>query len=97
MSDHIVLTRFKVAHTAGYKCEVCGKPTAIHDGQLAHRIPQRKWCIRKWGAEVLHHPLNLAWTCSTGCNAAVSIAGWPVRCAELVERIREAMDESVSR
>ena len=78
---------------AGGRCEVCRKPTPLHLGQLAHRIPQRKWCVKKWGADVIHHPLNLAWTCSLECNAAVSIGGWPVRCAELVEEIRSAMDD----
>ena len=89
-------TRETVATRAKYRCEVCGKPTPMNEGQLAHRIPQRKWCIKKWGIDVIHHPLNMAWTCGLACNNIVSIGGWPVRQAELVEEIREAMNESVS-
>ena len=85
--------RRSVFARAGGSCEVCGKGTTLHSGQLAHRIPQRKWCIHKWGAEVVHHPLNMAWVCGLACNNIVSIGGWPVACEELVKQIQEVMDE----
>jgi len=56
--------------------------------ELAHRIPQTKWALRKYGAEVIHHRLNLVATCHKH-NAAMmrGVKGEMER--RLVELIRE--------
>lgn len=71
---------------AGWKCEICGKPVAYNGTpQVAHRIPQRM--IRKYGKEVIHHPLNLMAACSLKCNDKASISNQPVMIAALVSQI----------
>lgn len=54
------------------KCKVCGKPIGL-DAQLAHRIPQRKWCINHFGERVIHHSMNMVLVCSLDCNCAAEI------------------------
>jgi hypothetical protein len=66
-------TRVAIYNAQGGRCAECGKRLAFSSFQLAHRIPQRKWCIRKWGKTVIHHPLNMAAVCSLRCNAAIQI------------------------
>lgn len=57
----------------GGRCYICHAP--LHDGnmQLAHRIPQRKWCLKKWGAAVIHHPKNMVLVCGLECNARAQL------------------------
>jgi hypothetical protein len=81
-------TRQQVATRAAYRCEVCGKPTPWGRGQLAHRIPQRKRNLKKYGKRIIHHPRNLAWTCSLECNAAVSLGAHTAEIERLAEDIR---------
>lgn len=51
----------------------CGNSVYIYGTpQIAHRIPQRRHIIRKYGKEIVHHPVNLRATCSLKCNASVS-------------------------
>lgn len=73
---------------AGYMCEVCGKALRMGQPQLAHRIPQTKANIWKYGSKVIHHRLNLAPVCSLKCNGAVDIRNNPGAIAELLERIK---------
>lgn len=54
------------------RCEVCGAPLNDYF-ELAHRIPQRKHLIKKYGKDVIHHPLNLRVTCRGRCNDSVSV------------------------
>lgn len=68
------------------RCRHCGKPVAW-PGQLAHLIPQSKAMLRRYGKEVIHHPLNLALVCGLACNDAVSISNHLVAENELVKRI----------
>lgn len=89
-SDIEDTTRY-VAQRAGYRCEVCGKPTPLFDGQLAHKIPQRKHLLKLYGSMVIHHPLNMVWTCSLECNAKVSIGGRVIEIERLVSRIKAAL------
>jgi hypothetical protein len=76
-------TRFVVAVRAGHCCEICGKRLPVGEGQLAHRIPQRKHLVGKYGAEVIHHPMNLKWTCSLECNAKASLGEHTAQIEEL--------------
>jgi len=92
MNDHDE-TRLLVAQRAGWKCEACGELTPYTEGQLAHRIPQRKHLVRKYGESIIHHPRNLAWVCGLGCNAAMSIAGHPLMIERLVHDIKEELND----
>lgn len=56
------------------RCRYCGKPVPF-PGELAHRIPQTKANLKKYGPEVIHHPGNLALVClrSTSCNDGMMV------------------------
>ena len=75
-------------------CAGCNKEFRNGDiTELAHCIPQRKWDIAKYGAEVIHHELNMKLTHPGYCNSAVQLN---VNATELIEayvfRIKEAID-----
>ena len=73
----------------GWACYVCGEKPG---NQLAHRLPQDVLHLARFGAAVIHHPLNLRWVCSLACNAKVQVnaRSRPVEAAELAEEIRNA-------
>ena len=74
-------------------CAGCNKEFRIGDvTELAHRIPQRKWTIAKYGAEVIHHALNMKLTHNGFCNSAVQIN---VNAAELVEDLVNKIKEAI--
>lgn len=41
--------------------------------QLAHRVAKSKANLKKYGAKVIHHRLNLAAVCCLNCNSAMLI------------------------
>ncbi len=56
---------------------VCGNSVHIYGTpQIAHRLSQSKVNLKKWGAEVIHHPVNLRAVCSLKCNASVATHDW---------------------
>ena len=71
----------------GWLCQNCGKPIRLGQPQLAHRIPQSKAMLAKYGAAVIHHPDNLASACGLDCNNALDIRGDPRACATLAWEI----------
>ena len=94
--EEIRATREIVSRGAGWRCEVCGKAVPMERGQLAHRIPQRKHLVAKYGEGIIHHHFNMAWTCPTDkCNNAVSIAGNPTEVQHLVEAIVDDIIDEV--
>ena len=80
-------------------CAVCGKPLgAVWD--VAHRIPNSKPNLNKWGKEIINHRLNLVGTCrgthqGISCNDASMInpATQPVHANNLVKAIRSYLDD----
>lgn len=69
---------------------ICGNSIYAHGTpQLAHRIPQRKHLLAKYGEAIIHHPMNMASTCSLECNASVSIANDLGAILELLEGMYE--------
>lgn len=54
-------------------CWWCRGPLKFSEFELAHRIPQRKWCLKRWGKEVIHHRYNLVGTHRGTCNSAVQL------------------------
>ncbi len=71
----------------GWLCQNCGQPIRLGSPQLAHRIPQSKMYLKRYSAEIIHHPDNLASVCSLACNDALDIRGHPLEVAALVEKI----------
>lgn len=71
--EKLSVTRKEVLRRSGFSCEVCGRPVSEADVQLAHRIPQRKHLIKKYGKGVIHHPCNLVATCCEECNSEASL------------------------
>lgn len=86
----VYTTQEAIYHRCGWRCEVCGRTLLDGTPQLGHKIPQSKMMVRKYGREVIHHPLNMAATCSLKCNAAVSIRK-PADVEDLVTEIRAAI------
>ena len=72
---------------SGGLCEVCGRP--LNDGQPqgAHRIGNTKANREKYGALVIDHPLNIGYTCSLRCNAALDISADKHECIKLCKNI----------
>ena len=68
----------------------------MHPGnlQLAHKIPATKGYLKRYGKEVIHHPLNLATVCSLKCNDAVLLdpKTHPIEAEELIRRIKNEKD-----
>jgi hypothetical protein len=78
-------------------CGVCGKLIPgrnLFSSEIAHRIPQTKSNLKKYGEEIIHHDLNTVLVDSKKCNSAVLIGQKPVRIAELVEKIKKALDKT---
>ncbi len=71
----------------GGKCQKCG--ALLRVPQLAHRIPKHKKYLKKYGREVIHHPLNFRVVCSLRCNAACLLdpATHPIEAGELINKI----------
>lgn len=78
------------AYEQGWRCPVCGEPVGVAD-ELAHRIPQRRWCLAKYGPTIIHHPDNLVLTHAGSCNSAVSISNHPVECERLANEIGDSI------
>ena len=54
-----------------YLCGVCWNPVRRYGKQqLAHRIAQTEDNIKKYGADVIHHRMNLVPVCCLRCNDA---------------------------
>lgn len=57
------------------KCAACGKYFKYGEKiELAHICPQRKWIIKMYSADVIHHPMNMKATHSGDCNSAVQMS-----------------------
>lgn len=70
-------------------CEVCPKIISYSQAQLAHRIPKSKVNLKKYGKGIIHHPKNLALTCSLECNSKVNINNNPGAIEELLKEIED--------
>ena len=52
----------------------CGNPiTRFGTPQLGHIIPQKKMYLKKYGAEIIHHPMNMKSCCCLKCNSKVDL------------------------
>ncbi len=80
--------RYALAISGGV-CEVCGRPLKDGQPQGAHRIGNTKANRAKYGSLVVDHDLNMGYTCSLKCNAALDISGNPGKCIALCKKIYE--------
>jgi hypothetical protein len=87
--------KMELWYEQGGACWTCGEPIGMMEAELAHRIPQRKWCLKRYGAAVVHHKLNMRLTHSGRCNDAVSVAGKPVTMARLAMEIGAELGKGV--
>lgn len=69
VTEEIRSTYETVVARDGYACFVCGVERGT---ELAHVLPQDVLHKSRYGIKVIHHPLNLRWTCRA-CNAKVQI------------------------
>jgi hypothetical protein len=75
-------------------CGHCGNELERpYDAELAHRIPQTKLNLKKFGKKVIHHDINLVLVCSKRCNSGVLIDNKPVRKAQVISQIQESLKE----
>lgn len=96
-SEKIVLIKGKKFREQGGKCASCGKPFKTGDIiELAHIVPQRKWCVKKWGHDAIHHERNMVLTHTGICNSRAQINPDSVQADELMKSIlREIKDERI--
>jgi 5-methylcytosine-specific restriction endonuclease McrA len=77
-----------------YTCQHCGLSVFQYGTpQLAHLIAQTKANLKRYGKAVIHHPLNMASTCSLECNAAMNIGMNPGKVKALVREIESVIDK----
>lgn len=77
-------------------CQYCGNPV-VFPGELAHRIPQTKANIKKFGKRVIHHSYNLALVCpgKPRCNDGVMIGQDLLEEHKLLARIAKALRKGI--
>lgn len=76
----------------GKNCLICGKALrGLGDG-MAHVIPQKKYLLKKYGAKIIHHNMNLRPSCMR-CNSKWLIEGKPHKMNKLIQLIIERGDE----
>jgi hypothetical protein len=77
-------------------CSNCGADLGIENmPDIAHRISKSLNNYRKYGFEVINHPMNLRATCKGNCNDAIGLnpATKPIEAKELVNEILKDLME----
>ena len=91
-ADKIIALRDTLYARQGGRCAVCGEMLDWMTFHAAHRIPQRKHWLRRYGKDVIHHPDNFFATCPTDrCNNAISIGNNRMRADDIAEEIEKNM------
>lgn len=84
--------RAAIYNRDGGCCVVCGDPAPWGTFHLAHSIADTKANRRKYGDEIIDHPLNRAVTCPHH-NDARNIGHNPVACETLIDEILAEIDK----
>ena len=72
----------------GGRCWVCCNPVRLGLFQLAHRIPQRVWAVKKYGKAVIYHARNMVGVCGLECNGRAQLDPESTVTNALAESIR---------
>jgi len=75
-------------------CFSCGLPMAITQMEAAHRIPDRKWTVKLFGAEVINHPMNFRGTHSGRCNSKAQLNPDSIYAEDLAREIQRALKKA---
>ena len=96
MNYEIQEQRLEIFQRDHWTCQHCGKHLNHYNSpQLAHRIPQSKTNIKKYGKSVIHHPDNIKSACCLGCNASLSIGSNNIQAFNLVRSIEKKLEVGV--
>jgi hypothetical protein len=79
--------RLAIYERDGGICQFCGKPVDINSFQVAHRIARTVWTLKKYGREVIEHPLNKACTHAGNCNDLIQVTNNPIEREKIVVAI----------
>ena len=89
--------RFRIFSEQSGRCFTCGEPVAITAMELAHRIPDRKWTMKLWGAAVINHKMNLRGTHAGRCNSHAQLNPDSLEAERLVRDIQRDLKRSRER
>lgn len=85
--------RVAIYNRDGGRCCTCGKPVAFDAFQLAHGVAATKANRRRWGSDIIDHPLNKHVVCPCArCNDGALISNKLDACLQLVREIKEGQD-----
>ena len=85
--------KLELGYAQDWLCASCGEPLVVQEAELAHRIPQRKYLLKMYGPEVIHHRMNVALTHHGICNDKMSLGNHPVAMELLAEKIRKEREK----
>lgn len=85
--------RLEIYYRDGGICQFCHEPVGINDFQVAHIIADAKWCRKKYGGEVIDHPVNKACTHSGRCNDGMLITYKTKQADSLAEKIKQEINK----
>ena len=91
VSDAVAEMQRRVWREQRGECHVCGKRLMLDEMELAHRVPQDKPMLRRYGEGRIHHRRNLRGVCrgADACNSGVSLRNHPQDEARLMAEIDE--------
>ena len=89
--------RFRIFSEQSGRCFTCGEPVSITQLELAHRISQSKTNLKLWGAEVIHHRLNLRGTHPGRCNSRAALNPDSIEAEKLVYDIQKELKKAKDR
>jgi 5-methylcytosine-specific restriction endonuclease McrA len=79
--------RLAIYERDGGICQYCGKPVDINSFQVAHKIARTVWTLKKYGREIIEHPLNKACTHAGACNDLIQVTNNPCEREKIVVAI----------
>lgn len=73
------------------RCYSCGAPLDFCGFELAHVIPDRRWCRRHFGTAVIDHALNVVATHPGRCNSRAQLQPDSILAENYAQQIRHAI------
>ena len=96
-TEAIRAMKFRLFSEQSGRCFTCGEPVSITQLELAHRISQSKTNLKLWGAEVIHHKMNLRGTHPGRCNSRVTLNPDSIEAEKLVYTIQKDLKKAKDR